>query len=396
MVKFCIEKIINDKPYPNLAQLDAVPYTQKWREFSVNSPFSEPVMLIEHLCEHNIEHKIVTLDKADKDTFYPIALSFFDFSIDWFSLMSEKLIKKLKNRNIKILFYYSEGDNPYRIDEHLLKQCLEYDIPREQILFVISNTAAKTLPYFYYVTDDELLFRFRNSEVTPVEYHEHDRDKKYTALVRMHKYWRANIMATLWQQRLDTQGYFGYGNEITADETEDDNPIEVDNYAGLRQKTRNFIAGLPFVADSLSSDEHNNHTLSVSEHFSNAYFNIVIESHMDVDQSNGVLLTEKTFKPIKNAQPFIIFGAKGSLKLLRDMGYKTFDDVLDNSYDEIENTTERFKTTIDMVLNLLDNPSFLLKDIYIKCKEDIIHNQNLFLSSKEDRLLELIKDIQND
>jgi len=396
MVKFCIEKIINDKPYPNLAQLDAVPYTQKWREFSVNSPFSEPVMLIEHLCEHNIEHKIVTLDKADKDTFYPIALSFFDFSIDWFSLMSEKLIKKLKNRNIKILFYYSEGDNPYRIDEHLLKQCLEYDIPREQILFVISNTAAKTLPYFYYVTDDELLFRFRNSEVTPVEYHEHDRDKKYTALVRMHKYWRANIMATLWQQRLDTQGYFGYGNEITADETENDNPIEVDNYAGLRQKTRNFIAGLPFVADSLSSDEHNNHTLSVSEHFSNAYFNIVIESHMDVDQSNGVLLTEKTFKPIKNAQPFIIFGAKGSLKLLRDMGYKTFDDVLDNSYDEIENTTERFKTAIDMVLNLLDNPSFLLKDIYIKCKEDIIHNQNLFLSSKEDRLLELIKDIQND
>jgi len=396
MVKFCIEKIINDKPYPNLAQLDAVPYTQKWREFSVNSPFSEPVMLIEHLCEHNIEHKIVTLDKADKDTFYPIALSFFDFSIDWFSLMSEKLIKKLKNRNIKILFYYSEGDNPYRIDEHLLKQCLEYDIPREQILFVISNTAAKTLPYFYYVTDDELLFRFRNSEVTPVEYHEHDRDKKYTALVRMHKYWRANIMATLWQQRLDTQGYFGYGDEITADETENDNPIEVDNYAGLRQKTRNFIAGLPFVADSLSSDEHNNHTLSVSEHFSNAYFNIVIESHMDVDQSNGVLLTEKTFKPIKNAQPFIIFGAKGSLKLLRDMGYKTFDDVLDNSYDEIENTTERFKTAIDMVLNLLDNPSFLLKDIYIKCKEDIIHNQNLFLSSKEDRLLELIKDIQND
>jgi len=396
MVKICIEKIINDKPYPNLAKLDAVPYTQKWREFSVNSPFSEPVMLIEHLCEHNIEHKIVTLDKADKDTFYPIALSFFDFSIDWFGLMSEKLIKKLKNRNIKILFYYSEGDNPYRIDEHLLKQCLEYDIPREQILFVISNTAAKTLPYFYYVTDDELLFRFRNSEVTPVEYHEHDRDKKYTALVRMHKYWRANIMATLWQQRLDTQGYFGYGNEITADETENDNPIEVDNYAGLRQKTRNFIAGLPFVADSLSSDEHNNHTLSVSEHFSNAYFNIVIESHMDVDQSNGVLLTEKTFKPIKNAQPFIIFGAKGSLKLLRDMGYKTFDDVLDNSYDEIENTTERFKTTIDMVLNLLDNPSFLLKDIYIKCKEDIIHNQNLFLSSKEDRLLELIKDIQND
>ena len=396
MVKFCIDKIVGDKPYPNLATLDAVPYTPKWREFSVNSPFSEPVMLIEYLLEHNIDYELVTLDKADEETFYPIALSFFDFSIDWFNLMDEQLIEKLKERNIKILFYYSEGDNPFEIDEHLLKQCLEHNIPREQILFVSANTAAKTLPYFYYVADDELLFRFRNSEVPAVKYHERDRDMKYTALVRMHKYWRANIMSTLWQQRLDTQGYFAYGNEITASETEDDNPIEVDNYVGLRQRTRSFIAGLPFTADTLTSDEHNDHTMSVTEHFDNSYLNIVIESHMDVDQSGGVLLTEKTFKPIKNAQPFVIFGARGSLQVLRDLGYRVFDDVLDNGYDEIENTTERYNTLITQVINLLDNPNSLLKEFYKKCRDDLLHNQKLFLSTKEDRLNNIIEAIQND
>ena len=396
MVKFCIDKIVKDKPYPNLATLQATPYTQKWRQFSVNSPFSEPVMLIEHLREHDIAHELVSLEDADADTFYPIALSFFDFSIDWFSLMDKKLISKLKKRNIKILFYYSEGDNPFVIDEHLAEQCTTHDIPREQVLFVSANTAAKELPHFFYIADDELLFRFRNSKVPPVEYHENDRDKKFTALVRMHKYWRANIMATLWQQRLDTDGYFAYGNETTANETEDDNPIEVDRYSGLRQRTRTFISSLPFTADTLSNAEHNDHTIAVNEHFSNSCINIVIESHMDVDQSGGVLLTEKTFKPIKNAQPFVIFGAKGSLQTLRELGYRVFDDVLDNRYDEIENTTERYNALITQVTQLLDNPNFVLKEFYKKCKDDLIHNQKLFLDTKEERLNMLIQEITND
>jgi len=393
MVKFCVDKIIKDKPYPNLATLKATPYTQKWREFSVNSPFSEPVMLIEHLREHNINHKLVSLNDACADTFYPIALSFFDFSILWFEIMPKKLISKLKKRNIKILFYYSEGDNPYVINKHLTKQCKDNKIPREQVLFVSANTVARELKYFYYIADDELLYRFRNSEIPAVEYHENNRDKKFTALVRMHKYWRANIMSTLWQHQLDTDGYFAYGNEITANETENDNPIEVDRYAGLRERTRIFINMLPFAADTLNSDDHNNHTIAVNEHFSNSYLNIVIESHMDVDQSNGVLLTEKTFKPIKNAQPFVIFGAKGSLQTLRDLGYNVFDDVLDNSYDEIENTYERFMALIKIVTNLLGNPNVVLKEFYIKCKDDLLHNQELFLASKDNRLNNLIEEI---
>lgn len=393
MVKFCVEKIIKGKAYPNLATLQATPHTQKWREFSINSPFSEPAMLIEHLCEHNIEHELVSLDVADADTFYPIALSFFDFSINWFGMMDKKLINKLKKCDIKILFYYSEGDNPYAINEHLTKQCIDNKIPREQVLFVSANTVAKDLKHFYYVADDELLFRFRNSEIPAVDYHENDRDKKFTALVRMHKYWRANIMATLWQQQLDTDGYFAYGNNITANETEQDNPIEVDNYFGLRERTRIFIGGLPFVADTLGSDDHNNHTIAIDEHFANSYLNIVIESHMDVDQSGGVLLTEKTFKPIKNSQPFVIFGAKGSLQTLRELGYKVFDDVFDNSYDNIENTSERFMSLITQVMNLLENPNFVLKEFYIKCKADLLHNQKLFLASKENRLNKLIEEI---
>ena len=81
--------------------------------------------------------------------------------------------------------------------------------------------------------DDELLYHYRNRKHPPAFYTEDRRPKKYTALVRMHKYWRANTMATLWQKRLDTDGFFAYGNSIDSGESESDNPIEVDNYMGL-------------------------------------------------------------------------------------------------------------------------------------------------------------------
>jgi len=395
-MKFCIERIIEEEAYPNLAKSGIKPFTKKWQTFSTIAPFSEPVMFIKHLKRYNIGIEIVSLHEADNNTFYPIALSFFDFDIDWFSLMSNELINKLKEKNIKILFYYSEGDNPYTINKHITSQCTKHSIPREQVKFISANSEATKIDNFIYVLDDELLYHYRNHKHPPAFYSDDVRTKKYTALVRMHKYWRANTMATLWQQRLDTDGYFAYGNETDSNEDINDNPIEVDKFMGLRQRTNTFLTIIPFKADELSNNAHNDHTLQVREHFKDSYINVVLESHMDVDQSNGVFLTEKTFKAIKNSQMFIIFGACGSLQKLRDIGYRTFDHVLNNKYDDINDTTERWKAVMDMTITVLERSNAEIRDMYIACKDDIIHNQDLFNGSKKQRLENIIKDIQND
>jgi len=396
--KFYIERMGKStmgaaKPYPNLAKHQAQPYTAEWRQFSVNWPFSEPVMLFEYMDYWNVRYELVQLKDTNNNTFYPIALSFFDFSIDWFTLFPEEVLKRVRNQKLRVLFYYSEGDNPELINEHLTQQCIRYNIPREQILFVSANSACRDIPYFYHVVDDELLYNFRNRKISPVQYHDMYRSKKFTALVRMHKYWRANVMARLWEHGNNQEGYFGYGNKITAGETEDDNPIEVDSFGNLRELTRLFLKELPFKADNLSSAEHNTHTRSVIEHFHDSYLNIVLESHMDVDQSYGAFLTEKTFKPIKNAQPFIIFGGPSSLRLLRRMGYKTFEGIIDASYDDIVDTSKRWKAAINLTLDLINLNNKQLNDLYRTCRNDLIHNQNLFLENKQNRLLKLLEDI---
>ena len=169
-------------------------------------------------------------------------------------------------------------------------------------------------------------------------------------------------------------------------------------FLGIPKNASSFMGELLFKNDwnLLQNDEHNIHTMHVREHYTNSYLNIVLESHMDVDQSNGVFLTEKTFKPIKHAQMFVIFGAQGSLQLLRDMGYKTFEHVIDNKYDDIENTTERWKKAMDTVITILERSNSEIHDMYLRCKDDLIHNQTVFNNTKHKRLEKIIKELHND
>lgn len=51
------------------------------------------------------------------------------------------------------------------------------------------------------------------------------------------------------------------------------------------------------------------------------------------DSEETCFISEKTFKPILIRHPFIIFGNKHSLKKLKDMGYKTFHPMINESYD---------------------------------------------------------------
>ena len=386
MVKFCIDQFVDGKPYPNAARWQATPYTQEWREFSVNWPYSEPLHFLEYLDQHGIQYSCVEWTQADRKTLYPISISYFDFGIDWFETIPIMIREKLRSKSITLWFFYSEGDNPERIRDHLYQQAHKHEISVELIRFTSANSAAADIKNFSHFVDDECLFQLRNQD-QPVPYHENTRTKKFTALVRTGKWWRATTMARFWRQGFHKQGYFSYNHEISVNDLEQDNPIEIDSFENLRSDTYKFLESCPFASDNLSSDQHNLYATTVQEHFSNSYLNVILETHMDVDQSGGVFLTEKTFKPIKNCQSFVIIGAAGSVEQLKKMGYRTFDHVIDHSYDAIKNNTQRWHAVCSEVERLM---SIDLHSLYLSCRDDLEHNQQLFLSSKTDRLNTLI------
>lgn len=106
-------------------------------------------------------------------------------------------------------------------------------------------------------------------------------------------------------------------------------------------------------------------------------------------------LTEKTFKPIAMGMPFILIGTKGSLKYLKSYGFKTFEDIWDESYDEA-NDDDRIQQIAKLLKNL-DSLSIKDKhDLFNRCIPIIEHNWNHFYGGGFEKILwEELNDMLN-
>jgi hypothetical protein len=384
---FVADRIIMGKAYPAFAQHRADPYTPEWRQFVQHWPNTIPVELHEHCVTHNFPYNLYSIDNYPPGSYYTIGLGFFNFFINYFGLFPITVQQHLRSGNLKVLFYYHEGDNPYRIKEALDKQCRSHQLPIECYRVISGNTAADNIPGFVYFPDHELLYWHRNRKVlaTPINTHPHRRI--FTALSRTHKWWRATVMADLVRNGLLYNSYWSYNTDVALDESPNDNPIEVDTL-NIRSSIDEFLKGAPYTCDSQTSDQHNDHSQIELTHYTDAYCNIVLETHYDADQSGGAFLTEKTFKPIKYGQPFVIVGAPGSLAALQKLGYRTFDHAINNSYDLIQDNTQRWQQTLQSIKQIKAQD---MNTWFQSCMSDIQHNQQLFLSSKHARLNSLLE-----
>jgi hypothetical protein len=381
------DRVIKGRIYPALAQHEARPYTQSWREFGNHYPYIVPFRLQEYCEHHGVKINIYqTTDDLPANCYYPIGLGFFDFGIDYFGLIGAALSERVRLGDLRVLFYYHEGDNPERIKHRLDQLALHHQLPSDCYVFVSANSAADQLPGFVYFADFELWYWQRNHGQPPLAVHSRPREHEFTVLNRLHKSWRATAMADLHRQGILNRSYWSYCETGVLD---NNNPIEIDLIDGLRSATEQFLSHAPYISDELAQDERNNHAVTQSKYHENSYCNIVMETHFDADQSGGSFLTEKTFKPIKHGQLFFIAGPAGSLRALQNLGYRTFDSVLDNSYDQIENSTERWKK----LCGSIQQAQYQLNIRYIAALSDIRYNQQLFQQRKTQRLNTLLEKI---
>ena len=375
------DRTVRGKIYPALAQHQAEPYTQSWREFEKHWPCTVPFRLQEYCEHHGVGLNILgPNDVWPADAFYPIGLGFFNFEIDYFDLLPNRVFTELRNSHIRILFYYHEGDNPAKIKQRLDALVTQHQLPTHCYRFVSGNTAARDLEDFVYFNDFELWYWHRNSASRALPIHSEPREREFTPLNRLHKTWRATAMANLLQHHVLDNSYWSYCE--TGNLVDEENPIEIDTIDKLRAATEQFLKSAPYYSDELNQAERNNHANLVGKYFNNSYCHIVLETHFDADQSGGTFLTEKTFKPIKHGQLFFIAGCAGSLELLREQGYSVFDQVLDNTYDRIKDNTERWQR----LCAAIKESQHRLADRFSTVQQDITHNQQLFLETKTSRL----------
>lgn len=385
MFNFVFDQEVNGQPWPNLAP--GTDYAGMGDEY----PWIVPLRLLYYAKDHDYPVNIYYIGQTlPNNSYYPVGIGFFDYSIDYFSMMSEQVLNLCREQKLKILFYYHEGDNPYLERRYLDHLCLTHNLPETCYRFVSGNTASDEVPGFIFFPDHEL-FYWRNSvvwndQVMPsCVWHTNKRTKDFTLLSRVHKWWRASIVAHLHSQGTLDNSYWSYGVVDIAD-PEAGNPIEVFKFDELRRNIKLFLKHAPYTCDNLTADEHNSHWMLVREHFEDSYCHLVLETFFDVDGSRGAFLTEKTFKPIRHAQPFVIIGPAHSLTTLKRLGYRTYDHAIDNLYDREENNTKRFSKLIATIEKLHKQD---LHTWIAQCEADAKYNQELFVSSKRNRLEQL-------
>jgi len=405
MFRFVVDTIKRGRASPNLAQHPAEPYTQTWREFGEHYPYVVPFELINHCEQHAYPFELTTtleyLDNTNNNSelhWYPVQFGWFSFKIDYVSLLPPEVQTILADniRNLKILFYYHEGDNPKRIKQRLDHLCVNNGLSTSVYRLVTGNTSADAVEYSYYFNDHELLYYQRNKEIgaktpkflksgVPMR-------ASFLLLSRSHKWWRATVVTDLLRQGLLSNAVWSYNTAVDVGDLIEDCPIELDRVGITPTELTDFLQSGPYTCDSLDSTQHNDHSLHVAEHYDATACSIVLETLFDADGSAGSFLTEKTFKCLKHGHPFVLFGPPGSLATLRGMGYRTFDSVIDTSYDTIQDNTLRYLSVVRTIrqLSLIDP-----RELYNACLEDVQHNQQLFLASKWDRLNTLYERLHN-
>jgi len=75
----------------------------------------------------------------------------------------------------------------------------------------------------------------------------------------------------------------------------------------------------------------------------------------------GIVLSEKLFKGFLYKTPFITFAQHGTLRMLKEMGFYTFDWLIDESYDEEIKDRVRLKMVLTQIDKLLNTPMDVLE-----------------------------------
>ena len=151
------------------------------------------------------------------------------------------------------------------------------------------------------------------------------------------------------------------------------------DYQDHKFKNPTLAVDLSGLSDYFPTNTHN--PSASADYNNNDYactaIEVVLETLFD---DTRLHLTEKTLRPIACGQPFMLMATHGSLQYLRDYGFRTFDGIINETYDTITDPRKRLDAVVQEMLRI---SSMNRSDRYVLWKqlyEIAKFNQRLFFS----------------
>lgn len=135
-----------------------------------------------------------------------------------------------------------------------------------------------------------------------------------------------------------------------------------------RQQVGHEFQDVSWVKPHLFGDEWGDVYINPAPYI-DTYFSLVSETVFDSPYS---FRTEKIWKPIIMGHPWICMANSGFYRDIRNMGFRTFDGIIDESFDTIDDSQLRIERVYQVVRDLCQGD---LSAFLQACQEVCIHNQ---------------------
>lgn len=305
---------------------------------------------------------------------------------DLFQYIDQDSLNRLKTDNNTILIFDSifEGFGPDEVPiaESLYQNCLLHNVNPKKVFFFTGNLNHReekinVIPIFLLAEkvnwEGQRLTNFKDARRLCAENYE----KIILSLSRRNRFHRVLAHCMLFNSNLREDSLISQDkiNMIFHD--------QLINELGLtKDQINNFISHLPLIADKNQFDV-NEPFNPLTELHSKTLFSIVNETLACNLNNTTLFFSEKFLKPIINFQPMLIYGHQGINRKLTMLGFKTYEDYFDLSFDDEPNDILRYKKLLQSANDIVKKLKTMSRDEQLQWRfqhrKILKHNRQTFL-----------------
>jgi hypothetical protein len=323
-------------------------------------------------------------EKKDEKYFYPIFWPQVEnFELNNNLTFPEKVLYDIRNKRAKILLINAyEGysmDSFYNDANHIAKK---HNIDTNQIVFLngnlkILNDENHVYVNFWECISEHYHYNFRELTENLVKdiCNQKIRKHKFICLQRRPHPHRIAMFTDLYSNRNDGILTLGTGDNDDLEYFKGNSRKFYRNFPDKITVFNEIRHVLPYEYDVKLQTNNPTHDNEI-EKFTDSYLHVVAETYF-FNRNNRLFFSEKIFKPVVFMQPFVLFSETGSLQAFRNMGFKTFPTIIDESYDEIIDDRQRYDMAMQSVKNFISQDIQQIHNQVRSILPDLMYNYGL-------------------
>lgn len=213
----------------------------------------------------------------------------------------------------------------------------------------------------------------------------------YNHLISKYRAYRLHLVSSMLEQNLIDYGHVSlpladstgtWKQTIANPETPLDSRARLKVYQNLKSLKAPLIIDTDRPVGSMSAKVN-------IDQLTSALFHVVTETIYFQDKLH---LTEKIFKPIVARRPFFLVAAPGNLAYLKSYGFQTFDQWIDESYDQEPDHYIRIEKIVEELKRLCALSPDELKKMHKEMQSILDYNFNHFYTNFKYQIVDELVD----